>query len=240
MAGRVLVTRPEPGASRTAGRLRAAGYEPVVLPLTRVVPVGIDHWPDPSAYCAVAVTSANAVRCAPPALLVSLTGKRCYAVGAATARAAREAGFEVMDVEAGDGAALAAAVRQHEAPGARILHLCGRVRTDSFTAALKGGPVVVDSLETYDTQAIDHSPDTLRRALQGNPIRAALVYSAGSATRLCALSRSPVATVALVNAAAVCISARAAAALDEGGFPERIIAERPDEKGMMEALAALR
>ena len=35
---RVLVTRPEPGASRTATRLRAAGHVPVVLPLSEVRP----------------------------------------------------------------------------------------------------------------------------------------------------------------------------------------------------------
>ncbi|RVD11473.1 uroporphyrinogen-III synthase, partial [Mesorhizobium sp. M7A.F.Ca.ET.027.02.1.1] len=31
---RVLVTRPEPGASRTAHRLEEAGFQPVLLPLT--------------------------------------------------------------------------------------------------------------------------------------------------------------------------------------------------------------
>ncbi|RWD98328.1 MAG: uroporphyrinogen-III synthase, partial [Mesorhizobium sp.] len=30
---RVLVTRPEPGASRTARRLEAPGFQPILLPL---------------------------------------------------------------------------------------------------------------------------------------------------------------------------------------------------------------
>lgn len=32
---RVLVTRPQPGATRTAGRLADLGYEPVLMPMTR-------------------------------------------------------------------------------------------------------------------------------------------------------------------------------------------------------------
>ena len=34
---RVLVTRPEPGASRTAARLEADGFAPIVLPLTEII-----------------------------------------------------------------------------------------------------------------------------------------------------------------------------------------------------------
>ncbi|RWD19075.1 MAG: uroporphyrinogen-III synthase, partial [Mesorhizobium sp.] len=34
---RVLVTRPEPGASRTAQRLEEMGFQPILLPLTETV-----------------------------------------------------------------------------------------------------------------------------------------------------------------------------------------------------------
>ncbi|TJX45058.1 MAG: uroporphyrinogen-III synthase, partial [Mesorhizobium sp.] len=34
---RVLVTRPEPGASRTARKLEEMGFEPLLLPLTETV-----------------------------------------------------------------------------------------------------------------------------------------------------------------------------------------------------------
>jgi uroporphyrinogen-III synthase len=36
---RILVTRSEPGASETAARLRAAGFEPIVEPLFAITPV---------------------------------------------------------------------------------------------------------------------------------------------------------------------------------------------------------
>ena len=65
MSQRVLVLRPEPGASATAQALRRMGFEPLVLPLTviqRLTPVfapSVEH-------DAVIVTSANALRHAPP------------------------------------------------------------------------------------------------------------------------------------------------------------------------------
>ena len=41
MALRVLVTRPEPGAAHTAGKLADMGFEPVLLPLTQTVPLPV-------------------------------------------------------------------------------------------------------------------------------------------------------------------------------------------------------
>ena len=57
----VLVLRPEPGAGETAARARALGLEPIVAPLFAVRPIA---WaaPDPAAYDAVMLTSANAAR----------------------------------------------------------------------------------------------------------------------------------------------------------------------------------
>lgn len=84
----VLVTRPEPGASATARALAGRGFEPIVLPLTRTEPVACGPLGD-QAYDALALTSANAIRHAS----VELTGRAAalpvYAVGEATAAAAR-------------------------------------------------------------------------------------------------------------------------------------------------------
>src|SRR5262245_13671221 len=93
---RVLVTRPEPGASRTARRLAEQGFEPVVLPLTEIRPLPADHFPDSANIDAVAATSANAIRHAPRRLISTLTGKPVFAVGGGTARATRNAGFATV------------------------------------------------------------------------------------------------------------------------------------------------
>ena len=57
---RVLVTRPQPSASRTAGLLEARGFQPILLPLTETVALTVEA--NAGNAIAVAVTSANAVR----------------------------------------------------------------------------------------------------------------------------------------------------------------------------------
>ncbi|TIT17702.1 MAG: uroporphyrinogen-III synthase, partial [Mesorhizobium sp.] len=59
---RVLVTRPEPGASRTARRLADAGFQPILLPLTETVALAVDA--GAVADAAAAITSFGAWRTA--------------------------------------------------------------------------------------------------------------------------------------------------------------------------------
>ncbi|HEX8374478.1 MAG TPA: uroporphyrinogen-III synthase, partial [Geminicoccaceae bacterium] len=114
----VLVLRPEPGAGETAARARALGLDPVVAPLFRIEKVAWEA-PAEESFDALLLTSANAARCAGAA-----PRKPCYAVGEATAEAARSAGFDVVDAGHSDGAA--AVERMARAGIRRALHLCGR------------------------------------------------------------------------------------------------------------------
>lgn len=239
MVRRVLVTRPEPGAARTVARLETAGYEPVALPLTRIVPVAHAETPDAARYDAVAATSANAIRHAPPALLAALAGKPFHAVGRATAEAATEAGLDVAGIAAGDAEALASVIVAQESAGARILYLCGHVRTQAFEIALVGTPVTVELHETYDTRQIDYSDDAIARIFRGNAIDAALVYSAASAAALAALTGRKGLLSYFAETVMVCISGRAAAGFGAGAEAQCVIAGQPDEEGMMRTLATL-
>ena len=58
---KVVILRPEPGASATLARAAAAGIAAVAIPLFAIAPV---DWvaPDAKAYDALLLTSANAVR----------------------------------------------------------------------------------------------------------------------------------------------------------------------------------
>lgn len=82
---KLLIIRPQPGADATAHRLRAAGHEPIVMPL-----FSIEHLPVQSAsvdgYDAILITSGNAVRAAVE-FLTQDHAKPIYAVGSATANA---------------------------------------------------------------------------------------------------------------------------------------------------------
>ena len=96
---RVWITRAEPGASRTAARLRDMGCEPLIQPLLAVEPL-TPPLPDLDRFAALAFTSANGV-----AAFAALTPRRdrpVFAVGEATAGAAREAGFVAVRSADGD------------------------------------------------------------------------------------------------------------------------------------------
>src|SRR3546814_7500043 len=56
----LLILRPEPGASMTAGRATALGLQPVCYPLFQVRPCVWDA-PDPAEFDAIMLTSANAL-----------------------------------------------------------------------------------------------------------------------------------------------------------------------------------
>ena len=82
---KLLIIRPQPGADATAHRLRAAGHEPILMPL-----FSIEHLPvqrlSADGYDALLLTSGNAVRAALE-FLTHNPATPIYAVGSATASA---------------------------------------------------------------------------------------------------------------------------------------------------------
>ena len=100
---KLLVIRPEPGASASAERAREAGLDPILLPFFEVQAVAWDL-PDPADYDALLLTSANAVRFG-GAGLESLRALPVHAVGERTAEAARAARLDVVSVGTSDAAA---------------------------------------------------------------------------------------------------------------------------------------
>ncbi|WP_086608909.1 uroporphyrinogen-III synthase [Erythrobacter donghaensis] len=93
MAFHLLALRPEPGLSATLGKARALGLPITGHALSAIRPVG---WqcPEPATIDALLIGSANAILHAGPDL-ARLVAKPVYAVGEATADAARAAGLTV-------------------------------------------------------------------------------------------------------------------------------------------------
>ncbi|MEI6484817.1 MAG: uroporphyrinogen-III synthase [Sphingomonadales bacterium] len=114
---RIAVVRPQPGADATAARLAALGHVPLVHPL---LATRARAWALPDApHDAIILSSAAAVRHAGPGA-DAVKALPAHAVGAATAAAARAAGW--ADVRTGPGTmqALIDAL-----PAGRFLHLAG-------------------------------------------------------------------------------------------------------------------
>lgn len=228
----VLVTRPEPGAAATAARLAAMGFAPVVLPLTGIVATP----PGEVGPCDVVVaTSANALRHAPEALLAALRGKRLYAVGAATAEAARQAGFADVAIAAGTAADLAALIGRELAPGARLLHLAGRERTAGFEDDLAGRGFAVEIAEAYRAAELFHETALVRRRLGDAPVWGALAFSERGSMLLHALAKRDGLGHLFEGTRFFCISAKVAAALPGR---DTIVAAAPDEDAVLALLSS--
>jgi len=121
---RVLVLRPEPGATATVRRARELGLDAVAVPLFEVEPLA---WsvPEAGSFDGLLLTSANAVRQGGEGLQ-GLRGLKVYAVGEATADAARDVGFDIA--AAGD-AGVDRLLGSIESD-LRLLHLCGEDRRE--------------------------------------------------------------------------------------------------------------
>ena len=233
---RVLVTRPEPGASRTARRLQQAGFQPIVLPLTETVALPVDAEFVPGD--AVAVTSANAVRHASNEVIAALAALPCHAVGARTAEAARKKGFFSVLEGSGDAEALADSIAM-ALPGKEITYLCGRVRFPVFEQRLEAAGVQVRAVETYDTLPVPYSDETILALLSSQPVDAVLLYSAKAAAAMQLLAKQPVLQGAFEKTQVFVLSARIAAAFGDGAGKTIRIAARPDEEALLALLRVL-
>jgi len=147
---RVWVTRAQPGADRTARAVADLGHEPIVAPVLEVhdLPVALPPPPETLAF-----TSANAV--AAWARLTSQRSARVFAVGDATAHAARDAGFIDVQSAAGDGAALADLMAQ--TASAPVLWPRAADIAFDLQAALSGR-VPVHPLPVYETRPTSPPP----------------------------------------------------------------------------------
>ncbi|HEX5181854.1 MAG TPA: uroporphyrinogen-III synthase [Allosphingosinicella sp.] len=219
MSRPLLILRPQPGAEETAARARALGLDPVVAPLFATRPLAWDP-PDPAGFDAVLLTSANAAREAGPALS-HFRALPCWAVGAATAAAARAAGFADVRTGASDGTAL---VQAAAAAGiARVLHLHGREHVALVWPGLR-----VESRTVYAAEAAEALPEAVR-ALRG-PV--ALIHSPRAGARFAALAPDK-------GGIALAAISRAAAAAAGSGWAEIAVAAAPRDEALLELAAKL-
>ena len=125
----IITIRPEPGCAATVAAARALGLEAHGFPLFATRALAWEP-PAPEAVDALLIGSANAPRLA-GAALARYAGKPAYAVGEATARAAREAGLEIAAIgNGGLGEMLGAIAPAHR----RLLRLAGRERVELVPA----------------------------------------------------------------------------------------------------------
>lgn len=233
---RVLVVRPHAQGEATGRRLAGLGHEALLAPVLDIVPTGTE--PPEIDGEALVVTSAHAVAAA--ASWRGRFGSRpVFAVGARTARALEEAGFDRVLSAEGDGRALADLIAREIRPGAALLHLAGHDRNPEPGRALEAAGYRLSVWEAYAARAVERLPDGIATALEAGGLDAALHYSRRSAEALVDLAVAGGRAEALAQIAHACISAEAAAGLALLGPATIRVADRPTEEGVFGALDRL-
>lgn len=227
---RILVTRSEPGASETAQRLRAAGFDAIVEPLFAIVPIDAAI----PAFDALAFTSANGAR-----QFARLSPRRdapVFCVGARTAQGARDAGFTDVISADGDVEALIDLIARKLPHKMRLLHVGNAESRGDLAERLSAAGHVARFVAIFKAAPVKSPGPRLAASLAREAqINAVIVHSPRAATILAGFvdsagGRALPPIVAISEAAAAPLADHAA----------RIeIASTPDESALFSALARL-
>ena len=146
---------------------------------------------DLSGAQAILLTSANGAR-ALAAASPDDAARRLpvLAVGCATARAARDAGFGAVTAADGDVDALAALATARLRPGeGRLVHVAGRVSTGDLAARLCAAGFEAERMALYDAVAAKALSPPARRALEAQTLAGVALYSPRTAHLFAKLAR---------------------------------------------------
>ncbi|GEP10863.1 uroporphyrinogen-III synthase [Methylobacterium gnaphalii] len=229
---RIWVARPEPGASRTAEKLRVLGHAPLVAPIFTVAPTRQKR--PAGRFDAVLLTSAQAV----PVLATSNLDEASpvLAVGGRTAEAARAAGLDPVYDAGGDAVALVRLVRSQLAPGARLLHVAGEDRKAEPAESLVTAGYDLAVWECYAARPVATLPAAVAEALRDGSLAAVLHYSRRSAEAALRLTQSSGLDARFRILDHYSLSADVALPLVEAGLAAHFVAAQPSEDALLAGL----
>jgi uroporphyrinogen-III synthase len=234
---RLLVTRPEPDADRTARALRARGRQALVAPLLRIEPI-LDAPIGEGPCSAIAFTSANAVSAlaAHPAK-ASLLHVPVFTVGARTEEAAHAAAFGEVQSAYGDVAALASLIVARLADrGKPLLYLAGEERAGDLAGLLGEYGIAVRTVPIYRSTAVTRLPEAVRSALAKDRIDGVLHFSKRSAEAFLAAVEADRLREQGLSLRHLCLSAEVAAPLIAAGAERVEVAQRSNQESLLKLL----
>ncbi|MDI7862453.1 uroporphyrinogen-III synthase [Rhizobiaceae bacterium n13] len=240
---RVIVTRPELAARRTARRLESLGHTALLLPLAEPVhdPLAVERsfgWP----HATIAVTSAEAVRA------MQLLGRALsphldttlFSVGSATSNAAIDAGFRNVVTSDGGGRELGYAISDrfttHGRPSAPLIYIAGEPRSSSFEERLAALGIRHLTVCGYRMKAVSHHRDHLHSLLVEGRVDAVLFYSRETAERFFSLPVFADNRQILERSIFLCLSPNIANAVPGEYANSTVVATTPNEDCLLDLL----
>jgi len=234
---RLLLTRPEPDAQRTAAALRAQGHDVITAPLLRIAPV-TDAQIGAGPWTAILITSANAASAvAAHARAAELRALPVFAVGRRSAEAMGAAGFAEVTPADGNVNDLARLVAARLQPAARLLYLAGQDHAGDLAGDLRARGFIVETTMIYRAIAATGLPPAAAEALAGG-IDGVLHFSRRSAEAYVEAARTADMVVNALRPIHFCLSAQVAEPLAQAGAADIRVAERPNEAVLLALIAA--
>ena len=227
---RLLLTRPEPDAERTAAALRARGHAVIITPLLHIEAVDnaeIDQGP----WDALLVTSANAAHAIERhARLPELRAVPVLVGGERSAEAMRAVGFADVTSAGGNVDDLVRLVGERVKPGARLLYLAAGERAGDLAGTLRRRGYSVRTAVVYRA-VVSGSPravaDALARGIDG-----VLHFSRRSAEAYINAARDAGVLPSALRPGHYCLSAQVAEPLADAGASTRV-ALQPTEAALI-------
>lgn len=242
---RVLVTRPEPGASRTAATLLEMGHQPLFMSLTRTIALKVSKAKlQAGGAGAFAVTSAAAIACWHRlGIDPQCFGMPLYVVGSRTEEAAMDAGFLDVRMGGGDGRQLVAVILGDLDSGKlwlssdeKLVYVAGKIRHGCFEAGIRAEKLPISLVEVYDTQNISYSTDFLSKLFMPEPPDAITFYSRKTAEAFFHLVERENLFNRLKKCRFLCLSGQVSGIIPDQFRGQILIAAFPDEASLLSLL----
>lgn len=249
LAGRrILVTRAARQAGNLSEGLRALGGVPVEVPVLEIAPPlsfkALDRaLGEISQYDWVIFTSANTVAAlkgrGAELGIPTTSSAKVAAVGAATASAALEAGWNVTLIpESYVAESLVVSLQKQEIHGKRILLARAEIARDVIPDALRTAGALIDVVEAYRNVIPAQAPGQLRRAL-ADGLDAATFTSSSSVTHLADVARAANVGFPFPGVPAASIGRVTSATLRAAGWEPAAEADPHDIAGLVVAVERL-
>lgn len=240
---RVLITRPESRAGKTAAKLGELGHEVVRLPLfTPIHDRAAAEAAIATPHACIAVTSAEAVRGLAELgfALAPHLGTKVFAVGKATAFAARAAGFRNIEASVGGGPELASLILDYYAMAGRpklpVLYLAGEKRMGRFEKILAENDLECVVAETYRMEPIPYSLEEQQAMLVERKADAVFFFSREAANAFFGLDVFHQSREVIRKTLFLCLSRNIAEAVPEELRNSAVVSDRPDEDELIDLL----
>lgn len=228
---RLLVTRPDAESAALRQRLLSQGHDVDSAPMLAIrsrhdVSLPLDG------VTALLFTSANGLRA-----FCDATPRRdfaVYAVGPASALAARAAGFTQVEAAGGNVELLADLVRaRHSIAAGPLLHAAGSARAGDLQAMLQADGYDVRRCVLYDAETAITLPPAVTRTFNDGGYDGVLFFSPRTAATFVTLAQDAGIAAGAARATAYCLSANVAKEVQPLGWGRIAVARTPAEDDLL-------